>query len=87
MVDPVRINVMMVYLSTGHNRKGKREANVVKQTQKQEEDLPSEGISLGSTFLPKTLSEIPKKATVAQESEEISTEGSKKCFGSKEMKG
>jgi len=30
MVDPMGINLVMVYLSTGHNRKRGREAKVVK---------------------------------------------------------
>ena len=81
---------MVIYLSTGHNRKGKREEKVVKQTQKQEEDLPSEGISLGSTFLPKKLSEILKEAAAIIRS--LGKQGnfygreSKKCFGSEKMK-
>ena len=86
MVDPMGIDVMVIYLPTSHNRKGKREAKVIKQTKKQEEDLHSERISLGSTFLPKKLSEISKKATAIIQS--LGKRGnfykreSKKCFGS-----
>ena len=50
MVDPVGIDIIVIYLSTGHNRKGKREAKVVKVNSRQEDEIPSEGISFGSKF-------------------------------------